>query len=118
MGIFVTITYKDEQNSFIKLQIYCELVFSFLAAVDVLWKRSSGLDFHITRVLTLGASSPVALSILPEERLHHSHCLSLSHGTATSSYHKEPPGGSQLLFLFHYLQIDLEFKIPIWASYE
>ncbi len=30
VGVIVAITYKDEQNIFIKLQIYCELVFSFL----------------------------------------------------------------------------------------
>lgn len=45
-------------------------------------------------------------------------CLSLSHGAAASSYHKKPPGGSQLLFLFPHLQIDLEYKVPIWANSE
>lgn len=64
-----------------------------------------------------GASLPFALGILPEEKTALlASCLSLSHGTAASSYHKKPPGASRLLFSFPHPLIDLEYKAPILAS--
>lgn len=87
------------------------------AAKNTLRRRSGASDFPTARLspprslVAFGtwyfARGKTALLAL---------CLSLSHGTAASSYHKKPPGASQLLFSFPHPLIDLEYKVPIMAS--
>lgn len=115
MGIIVAITYKDEQNIFIKLQIYFiprrkRIFCGGEAAIQV---------FYTTRLPS--PRSLIAFGTCYFARgktVLFALCLSLSRGAAASSYHKKPPGASQLLFSFPCLLIDLEYKVPIWAGAE
>ena len=111
VGIIVAITYKDEQNIFIKLQIYCERDFQSLAAVNILWKERQWFRFpHYKSSYPWSLIAFGAWYFAWGKEVLFTLCLSLSHGTATSSYHKTPPRGEPA-FVFYFTVCRLIWNI-------
>lgn len=87
------------------------------AAKNTLRRRSSAADIPTARLPSLRSLFAVGTCYFAWGKTALlASCLSLSRGTAASSYHKKPPGASRLLFSFPHALIDLEYKVPIWAS--